>query len=131
MEKCDFGTPLTVGPRFPARIESRTDVIEHREPKLKTSVKAKTPEGQQILERNHLTDGQETTDDLPGGVVKSKARWVGRELLMEATIENESELARLTTRWRLSDDGKTLFVARTIKSQVGETTQKLVLVKQT
>lgn len=129
-DKCDFGTPLTEGPRFPGRIDSRTDVIDHREPLVKFTIKSRTDHGELTQERSYRTDGQETTDQIGEAVTKTKARWEGKELVAETVIETDHGPAHILARWRLADDGRTLITERTMKAPAGETKQKLVFVKK-
>ena len=79
-------------------------MVEHKEPILKVRMKSATGDGEREQERTIRTDGEETTDQMEGGQMKSKARWEGRELAVESTIqsshfpESGGETARLTQR---------------------------------
>ncbi len=130
VDKCDFGQAPESGPRFPDRIDARTDVVDHKDPSLKVTIKAKTPQGDMTQERNWMTNGQEVTEDLQGSPLKSRTRWVGKELLTESTLASDHGEAKIVIRWQLSDNGKTLTTVRSIKSDSGEMKQTLVFVKK-
>lgn len=116
--KSDFG-PL------PAP-QGQTNAIEHKDPKLKITATAKTDQGDRTTVRNFTTDGEENTNQLGNATMKSRTRWVEKELVIDATFEAQGNKVQIKDRWQLSDDGKTLTVARTLSSEMGVAEQKLI-----
>ena len=122
LDKSDFG-PLP-GP------QSQTTMIEHKDPKLKITVNAKTAQGEQSSLRNLTTDGQENTNEVSGRTWKSKTRWEEKELVTETSFEVQGNKVQIKDRWKLSDDGKGMTIDRTLSSEMGEAVQKLVFAKK-
>lgn len=122
VDKSDFGA-------FPGP-SSRTDVIDHQEPKLKITVTTKGQQGERTYERNYTTDGKENTNSQGPMEVKSKTRWDGKLLITEAKFEIQGNPVEIKEQWELTDEGKTLVSKRDLKSSQGETTQKLVFNKE-
>ena len=122
VEKSDFG-PLP-GPK------AQTNVVEHKDPKLKVATTAKTDQGDRTTVRNFTTDGEENTNQLGNGTLKSRAHWVENALVVEGTLEVQGNKVQIKDRWQLSDDAKTLTVARLLSSEMGEAEQKFVFDKK-
>ncbi len=122
VEKSDFG-PLPSP-------QSQITVVEHKDSKVKVSVTAKTPQGDRNSERLMTTDGQENTNQVGGSEWKSTTRWVEKQLVTDAAFELQGNKVKLNDKWQLSDDGKTLTMNRTYKSDMGEAEQKLVYARK-
>ncbi len=122
VDKSDFGG--IPGP------ESQITVIDHQEPKLKLQTTAKVAGGERSSQFNYTTDGEECTNDYRGAPAKSRTRWEGRELVTEIQLEADGMKVKLKDRWRISDDGQGWNVDRTLSSDLGEITQKLIFLKK-
>jgi hypothetical protein len=119
----DFG-PLP-GP------ESLTNVVDHREPKVKITSTAKTAEGDRVTELLYTTDGEECSNQIRGSTAKSRTRWVERELVTEMQLELQGAKLQLKDRWSLSEDGQTWTIHRSFTSaEMGEAAQKLILTRK-
>ncbi len=122
IDKSDFG-PL------PAP-QSQTMVVDHQDPKLKVSVTAKTAQGDRSSERVMTTDGQENINQVGGNEWKSVSRWVQKLLVTDVSFDMQGNKVKMNDKWQLSEDGKTLTMNRTYKSDMGEAEQKLVYAKK-
>ena len=123
LDKSDFG-PLP-------RPESVTYTVEHKEPKVTLTTRSKTAQGEATSVRNHTTGGEENTNQVQGREWKSKTRWEGNELVTESQYETQQfGKVKLKERWQLSEDRKTLTVARSFASELGEAEQKYVFARQ-
>ena len=122
VDKSDFG-PL------PAP-QAQTTIVDHKEPNLKVTITAKTQQGERTSVRNLTTDGQENTNTVGATTIRSKTRWVEKELVTEATFEAQAGKIQTKDRWQLSDEGKTFTIDRTLSSEMGEATQKWVYSKK-
>lgn len=109
---------------------SRSDVIDHQDPKLKLTVTTKGPQGERTTELNYTTDGQENTNTVGGREIKSRARWDGKRLITEAKLEVQGNSIELKDVWELGEEGKILTLSRELKSPQGETSQKLIFNKE-
>jgi hypothetical protein len=81
------------------------------------------------------TDGEErVTDSGPDSEVWTRAYWAGPVLVFEsrdkARPAHESRGIKWTSRWNLSDDGKTLAILKHFTTPQGEFDQKLIFEKQ-
>ena len=81
------------------------------------------------------TDGQEkVTDSTPDNEVWTRAYWAGPVLVFEARDKarpaHQSRGYKWTSRWNLSDDGKTLAILKHFTTPQGEFDQKLIFDKQ-
>jgi hypothetical protein len=120
--KSDFG--MIPGP------DSRTDVIDHKDPSLKVSVTAEGAQGKQQYTINYTTDGKEAVNSLPGREMKSTLSWQGKNLVVDTKLKFQGNDVTVKSTWTLSDDGKTLTQNAHLASAMGETDQKLVFEKQ-
>jgi hypothetical protein len=120
--KSDFG--MIPGP------DSRTDVIDHKDPSLKVSVTAEGAQGKQQYTVNYTTDGKEAVNSLPGREMKSTLSWQGKSLVVDTKLKIQGNDVTIKSVWTLSDDGKTLTQNAHLGSPMGETDQKLVFEKQ-
>ncbi len=109
---------------------SMTSKVAHDEPKLETTSKSSSDQGDFEFHAVYTTDGKESTNELMGNPLKSTAKWDGDVLVIESKGTFGDNEFTMLDRWTLSGDGKTLTIARTFKSAMGEMEQKLVLEKQ-
>jgi hypothetical protein len=80
---------------------------------------------------SYTTDGKECTNQgFQGSTMKSVVKWDGDALVIESKGQFGDNEFTMTQKWTLSADGKTLNVAQTFKSAMGEGEQKLVFDKQ-
>jgi hypothetical protein len=111
--------------------DSATYKIDHADPKMTSVAKQSGQMGEIEIDVTCTTDGKECTNPgFQGAPTKSVMKWDGDAL----TIESKGQFGDIDftskERWTLSDDGKTITVAQTISSSMGEFTQKLVFEKQ-
>lgn len=121
-DKSDFG--MIPGPT------SRTDIIDHQEPKFTIQRTAATAEGENKLDLAYAVDGKPWKNQAGSQEVSSTLHWEGQELVVVSEVDTPQGLATLTDRWSLSADGKTLTQTRTISIQGQELKQTMVLAKQ-
>ncbi len=82
------------------------------------------------------TDGQERVTDSsnPESEIWTRVYWAGPVLVFDARDKarpaHESRGIKWTSRWTLSDDGKTLAIQKHLSIPQGETDQKLIFDKQ-
>ena len=122
VSKSDFG-------QMPAP-DSATYKIVHEDPKLRNSVKQSSQAGEFEFEASYTTDGKECVNQMFGNDFKSTLKWDGDALLIESTGHFGDNDITINEKWTLSEDGKTITIARTFKSAMGEGEQKVVLEKQ-
>lgn len=121
VDKSDFG-----GMPGPA---SRTDVIDHQEPRL-------------TIKRTAAANGQETTTTLVYEInghpfknmvgaseVTSTLHWEGTTLVSVSTVQSPQGEVTITDRYALSEDGKTLTQSRTFAVGGQSVAQTLVLAR--
>lgn len=120
--KSDFG--VLPGP------ETRTDIIDHKDPILKVSTSQDGPQGKQDFTLNLTTDGKEAVNT-PGGLeLKSIAGWEAANLVVNTKLKFQDNDVAVKTVWVLSEDGKTLTQNAHLASAMGELDQKLIFEKQ-
>jgi hypothetical protein len=126
--KSDFG-------QYPPP-ESITQVIDHKEPKLRivTTSRQKDQAADLTNEQNLTTDGRENTNRLKmmgtEQDVKSVGRWDGDKLTMKMTFQIQGAPIEFNDTWTLSDGGKLLTLVRVAKTPEGDFTLKTVYNKQ-
>jgi len=116
--KSDFG-----GGPVPGRMEA---VITVDGPRM--TIVQTTDEGSVTL--NVRDDGEETTNDLGGTVLKSKMRWEGAVLAGENIYTGPGGATTFHDRTSVSPDGKVMTMDRVGVSAAGERRMRLVLVRQ-
>ena len=121
-DKSDFG-PMP-GPT------SRTDVIDHKEPKLNIKRTQEGAQGSVSSELIYEVDGKAWKNKAGESDLSSVLKWDGAVLVIVTDITTPQGEAVITDRYSLAADGKTLTQDRVISIQGQELTQKLVLVKQ-
>ena len=122
VDKSEFG-PL------PGYI-SRTDMIEHSDPKLKVTINSETQQGKQEATSNYTTDGKEATNKMGSQDVKSTVTWQGNNLVMNAKTSFPDGDITINSVWSLAEDGKTLTQTVHLTAPTGEADRKLVFEKQ-
>ena len=111
--------------------DSMTIKIAHAEPKLTTASKQSGQMGEIEMNATYTTDGKECTNEgFQGSTFKSVVKWDGDTLTIETKGQFGDNEFTMTQKWALSADGKTLTVAQTFKSAMGEGEQKLIFDKQ-
>jgi hypothetical protein len=122
-DKSDFG--------MMAAPQSRTDVIDHQEPKLtikRTMLTAAAGESQVNLV--YAVDGKPHKNMAGPSELTSTLSWEGRTLVTVSTVDTQQGQVTITDRLTLSEDGRTLTQQRTLSAQGQEAKQTMVLVKQ-
>jgi hypothetical protein len=120
--KSDFG-PIP-GP------DTRTDVIEHKDPTLKVSTSQDGAQGKQEYTLNMTTDGKEAINK-PGGLeVKSIGGWEANNLVINVKLKFQDNDVEAKTTWLLSEDGKTMTQNQHLTTAMGELDQKMIFEKQ-
>lgn len=109
---------------------SMTLVIDHKDPDISVNQSSTGPEGDQNITAKYSTNGTETVNSFMGSDVKSKARWDGRTLVIESSLDAGGAPVKVTTKWNLSDDGGILTEAMSISSSQGDFSVTYVLIKQ-
>jgi hypothetical protein len=111
--------------------DSMTYKITHADPKLTTATKQSGQMGEFEMQASYTTDGKEVTNQGFGGSpTKSVVKWDGDTLLIETKGQFGDNDFTMIQKWTLAADGKTLNVAQTFKSAMGEGEQKMVFDKQ-
>jgi hypothetical protein len=116
------------GPMPPPTAMTRT--IDHKDPALSVVSAISSPQGDQNSTFKYSTDGKETTNSMMGNDVKSTAAWEGKTLVIKSAANFGGADVKLTDKWTLSDDGKTLTDALSISAPQGDFDITYVLVKQ-
>jgi hypothetical protein len=109
--------------------DSQTNVIEHKDPKLKvkTTTKGGMREGES--ESNYTTDGEESSNKMGEMDVKTTAKWDGKKLVMHSKLDMQGNEVLIDQTYSLSDDAKVLTVDVGFKSPMGDGTQKMIFNK--
>ena len=117
------------GPMPPPATMTRK--IDHNDPGM-TVTQATTggPQGDQTVTMKYSTDGKETVNQLMGNDVKAKATWEGNTLVIAMSADLGGNEIKLTNKWTLSADGKTLTDASHIAMPQGEFDLTYVLNKK-
>jgi len=107
-----------------------TRKIDHKDPTIAVDEARSGAQGDMNMTMKYSTDGKETTNSLMGNDVKSKAAWDGKVLVISSAANFGGADVKLTDKWTLSDDGKTLTDVETISAPQGDFEMTFVLVKQ-
>jgi hypothetical protein len=118
----------TFGPIPPPT--SMTCKISHKDPDLNIEQAQSGAQGDQTMTFKYSTDGKETTNSLMGNDVKSTAAWEGKILVVKSNLDAGGTQVKFTSKYSLSDDGKTLTQALSISAPQGDFDMTYVLVKQ-
>lgn len=100
MDKSDFG------PMPPP--SSLTAKIAHADPDLKVTTVQKGDQGERTIDSKYNTEGKETENQLGPMAAKSTAAWEGDALVITTKLDMNGTEIKLTEKWNLSEDGKTL-----------------------
>ncbi len=109
-----------------------TLVVEHRDPELKIRRTLGLNGQEEVKDFAYYTDGRGETNQATLGVgeVKSKTRWDGDEIVSEARIKRRGQGGayelKVTQKWQVSSDGKTLTNTTDISNEAGAQQVKLV-----
>jgi hypothetical protein len=109
---------------------SMTLTVDHRDPNISVHQVSTGPEGDRDLTYKYSTDGKETVSDYMGTAVKNKARWDGKAVVVNGSLDAGGTEVKLTSKWTLSDDGKTFTDVVGISTPQGDLEITFVLVKQ-
>ena len=120
--KSDFGQ--MPGP------DSRTDIIDHKEPVVKESVSMSTQQGDISWDVTYTTDGKDSKNTVMGSDMVSNAHWDGGKLVVDSKANFGGSDMTIHGTTVLSDDGKILTMQAHMSGPMGEGDQKLIFVKQ-
>jgi len=104
--------------------------ITHEEPSLKVASTWSGDQGDMSSSFSYTTDGKECTNTSPMGEMKSTLKWDGDTLVNESKADFQGNAATITSRWTLSEDGKTLTEKTHFSSSMGEGDMTIVYDKQ-
>lgn len=110
--------------------QSRTDVIDHKDPALTIARTQVTPAGEVTSNLVFAVDGQPHRNKLGQGEMTSVLTWEGEELVMSSTLPTPQGEVTIVDRYRVSEDGKTLTQHRRLSVAGQEFEQTLVLDKK-
>jgi hypothetical protein len=119
--KSDFG-PMG-GP------DEQTNVIEHKDPKLKITTTTKGGQRAGTSENNYMTDGTESVNKCGQQDVKTVAKWDGSKLVMSTKLNAQGMDVTVTATYELATDGKTMTISSAISTPQGEFNTKVVFNK--
>ena len=120
MDRTDFGM-MQGGPR--------TDVITHTEPVIHIERTAGTPQGEVKATIHYVVDGKPHKNTVGPNEVTSVLRWDGAVLEITSTLMTAQGELTILDRYTLSQDGKTMTVARTLSAGGQEMGQTMVYTK--
>jgi hypothetical protein len=120
--KSDFG-------QMPAPT-SMVQKITHNDPDLKVVSTSVRESGEFTNTATYTTDGKECINKGRMGESKSTLKWDGDTLVIETKADFQGNAVAITSKWTLSEDGKTLTVNTHFSSSMGEGDSKTVLEKQ-
>jgi hypothetical protein len=104
--------------------------ITHNDPELKVVNTQTGEQGTFTMESTYTTDGKESVNKGRMGDVKSMAKWDANALVIESNIDFQGNLVTITSKWTLSEDGKTLTANAHFASAMGEGDAKIVYEKK-
>jgi hypothetical protein len=111
----------------PTKLEEE---IDHQDPVMKIKLQAAGPMGEITSESKYSTDGTEVTNEIMGNQIRSRARWDGADLVIESAGNFNGTDIKITDRWSLAPDGKTLTVKRHFEAEQMAADQTIVLDKK-
>jgi hypothetical protein len=109
---------------------SLTSKIDHKDPDLAVTTSQSGPQGDRTDTMKYSTDGKETINSMMGNDVKSKAVWQEKTLVITSNANLGGADVKFTSKFTLSDDGKTLTQLLSISAPQGDFDLTYVLVKQ-
>lgn len=104
--------------------------ITHNEPDLKVISTWVGEQGEFTNNLTYTTDGKECPNKTRMGESKSTLKWEGDILVIDSKSEFQGNAVTITSKWALSEDGKTLTVSSHFSSSMGEGDAKVVYEKQ-
>jgi len=104
--------------------------ITHEDPSLKEVTTWIGDQGEMTIDAAYTTDGKECANKSPMGESKSTLKWDGDTLVIETKADFQGNTATITSRWTLSEDGKTLTEKDHFSSSMGEGDMTVVYDKQ-
>ncbi len=104
--------------------------ITHEEPSLKISSSWTGDEGELKSDFTYTTDSKECTNTSPMGEMTSTLKWDGDTLVDESKTDYQGSAMTITSRWTLSEDGKTITEKTHYSGSMGEGDMKIVYDKQ-
>lgn len=108
-----------LGPMPPP--SSMTLKVDHHDPSLTaTQTVVGGAQGDQTSTLKVTTDGKETTNDMMGQPAKTTAKWDGDALVIDIGMEVQGTEIKLTQKYSLASDGKTLTNNMHIVAPQGE-----------
>ncbi len=122
VDKSDFG--MMPGP------QSRTDLIDHQEPKLTIKRTIVSAAGETTSNLVYAVDGKPYKNMVGQNELTSTLKWDGATLVMVSTLTTPQGDVTITDRYTLAADGKTLTQTRSLSVQGQEIAQTMVLAKQ-
>jgi hypothetical protein len=100
---------------------SMTRKVDHSDPALSfTEAVVGSPQGDVTTTFKMTTDGKEATNTIMGNAAKTTAKWDGNTLVIDMSADFQGTEIKLTDKWSLAEDGKTLTDARHIAAPQGE-----------
>ncbi|MDZ4674517.1 MAG: hypothetical protein SGI84_08685 [Gemmatimonadota bacterium] len=109
--------------------ESRTDVIDHQEPRLAIKRTTTAQGNTTVADMSYVVDGQAHKNVAGPTELSSVLSWDGEVLVMVSTANSPQGALTITDRYTLSADGRALAQARTLSIQGQELAQRLVLTR--
>lgn len=105
--------------------------IEHADPSLKTTTTSTTERGERTQSSAYTTDGAESKNTgAMGNETVSLVKWDGGALAMTSKLSMQGQEITINEKWTVSDGGKTLTVARTASTPMGELQTTMVYHKK-
>jgi hypothetical protein len=105
--------------------------VTHADPKITSINKQSGQMGEIEMHSTCTTDGKECTNEgFQGSLIKSVMKWDGDALVVESQGKFGDLDFTMKQKWSLSDDGKTLTVAQSVGTSMGDFSQTLVFDKQ-
>jgi len=111
--------------------DSMTIKVTHADPQITNVSKQSSQMGEFEIKTSCTTDGKECANEgFQGAPTKSVMKWDGDVLAVETQGKFGEMDFSMKQKWSLSGDGKTLTVAQSISTSMGDFTQTLVFDKQ-
>jgi len=104
--------------------------ITHEEPSIKVVSTWSGDQGDMTLDLAYTTDGKECKNSSPMGESTSTLKWDGDALVIETKADFQGNEATITSRWTLSEDGKTMTDKAHFGKSMGEGDMTIVYDKQ-
>ena len=104
--------------------------ITHEDPSLRVARTWTGDQGEMTDDFTFTTDGKECANKSPMGEMKSTLKWDGDALVSETKADFQGNAAAITSRWTLSEDGKTLTEKAHFSSSMGEGDMTMIYDKQ-